>query len=131
MKVGEYIMSNIDFLRAALNHAVDSLGGEDKAVEICDRMYTTLFVGSKPFPASDVFEDFSEEPCDDFYGLDDEDYEFIYKETPKFSLSGLTPCTLIVAMVNYKGEQECYAKWDDVKHLPVFVSKDESFFQVM
>jgi hypothetical protein len=113
-------------LRSHLENSVEAFGGEDVVEEICTRMYTSMFVGSGPMRADSIFSDF-----DDYYGLDDEDYEFIMNNKPQFSLSNLTPDTMIVAIVNYKGELECYAKVEDTKNLPKFISKDESFFQMV
>lgn len=142
-----------------LNKAVADFGGVDNAIHHCDRMYNAEF-RSEPFKLSELenFEQYTDEfigslairlyelengtnvpdyscNCDyDSCGCDIEHEMFmnaVYDNfNQKFPDFELPSDTLIVDIVNYKGEGEALALYELKKNLPVFVDKNTSFYQV-
>lgn len=128
----------------ALNSAIESLGGEQMAVDACERMYSGTW-RSEPFTFADGLCDSGDlwelenqlkimiyctttgkkEPatfCERWY---DEFSDWLY-ENPQTVV--LPENSLIVSLCNYKGEGEGIALFDMARHLPVFKSKSESFY---
>lgn len=145
----------------ALNDAILAIGGEEAAIEACERMYNATF-RSEPFPLGSIEEWDTDEvslyidaalpiylkatntelPVKPDYDADEHEFdnyymsleaieglaeEYMRKHYPEFKI---TKDTLIVTLCNYKGEGEGEALYMLNKHLPVFKSKRESFFQV-
>ncbi len=130
-----------------LNQKVDLLGeillsADEGAVGRCEQMYASLW-RSAPFCASCLeSESFSElddelrfkEAAAQVGAKPDEANEFALEdwfgsvgEVMETLPSILTPQTLLVSLVNYKGEDLDVCFFDEkTKRLPVFVSKSES-----
>ena len=148
----------LDKLTLAMNNAVTELGGIDKAIEACERMYSATF-RSEAFKLSELedWEDLEyvlkqelasslyatvtgytspEQPmlgaderewdnyCYDCEAFGEEAEEWLNNTYPEFEITG---DTLVVSLCNYKGESENNSLYITHKHLPVFVSKNESF----
>lgn len=111
-------MTSVDDIRNALSVAVTAVGGQDTAIEMCDRMYRHEF-RSEPYTLGALISRVS-------YFSDSHNVNQLINELfgPNVTLD-----TLIVSVLNYKGEEDSLRLYADAKHLPVFKSKDQSFFQ--
>ena len=126
-------------LVTAMNNEVERLGGEEAALDACERMYSAVFACGEPVKLSDVDD---EEDTDDIVTLikinaflaftgKTEDYygEYLFEAMDSWEDSFvLDKSTLVVDTCNYKGEGEGYALYS--KDLPLFAGKRNSFFQV-
>ena len=84
-----------------------------------DKMYKQLFRSAEPTKASELLNDLLEDSDGVLeYALNA--FEAMFDVVYDSSLLFYTTC-------NYKGEGEGYRLFDEVKDLPVFVSKRESF----
>ena len=149
---------NLNILSQALKESVNSIGGEDAAMEACDRMYSASFRDSNIMLFSELDEseqseiiqsnnsivfyqntkikapEFSDDEHEDsYYAACDSYYDQIEtwceknKDNPELKIPLNEPC---VWLCNYKGESDNVELLRNVKDLPIFKSKRESFFQV-
>jgi hypothetical protein len=145
----------------ALEQAVLDIGGEQAALDACDRMYSATF-RTEPYPLKDL-EDWEElvtelyidialpiylketgtkmptKPdnnadkyeFDSYHGsldlLSDWAEEHLKKYHPLIEITGDTQ---VVTLCNYKGEGEGEGLYLIHKNLSVFISKNDSFYQV-
>jgi hypothetical protein len=145
---------NAQYIAGLLRSAIDSLGGEDQALHACERMYSAQF-RSEPFKLSEVenwqserlslFADYaqkaycqafklpmprrnmfecSERYCDVMDMLCDTATDWLNSQG--FIIDAET---LVVDLCNYKGEGEGLAMLQGNENLPIFISKNHSFFQ--
>ena len=114
-------------------------GWEDEAASLKVSLAVLLYVadGNVPPEMPDDDEDVSEDDEDQYYAYCDS----CYAEMRGFKESAVAWCndehpgiditgdTLVVHICNYKGEGEGFELYETHKHLPVFVSKEQSFYQ--
>ena len=143
----------------AMNNTVAALGGQQAALDACDRMYSATF-RSEPFPLRDaegweldvtsltldyarerylhdVSASIPERPTSD----DEHAFDCYYCEMEAFDEAALLHLhshypaftvngdTMVVETCNYKGEGEGLALLASAAHYPVFTSKQDSFYQ--
>jgi hypothetical protein len=146
---------NAQYIAGLLSSAIDKAGGEDQALHACERMYSAQF-RSEPFRLSEIadwqsersslFSDYaqkvyckafdlpiphknmfecSDRYCDTMDMLQDTATDWLNSQG--FSID----CdTMVVELCNYKGEGEGLALLQGNENLPIFISKNHSFFQV-
>ena len=139
-------MLSLEILTKQLDQAVQNVGGIDNALEACDRMYSATF-RSEAFPLDQL--EYWEEEIDPLLyelskilyklktGIDLDKlaclYEFeCHSESALDLVQGveIEGHTKIVKLCNYKGEMKGFALLATCKKLPIFKSKNESFYQV-
>ena len=159
-------MLTLQSLTKELNLAVAQVGGVDKAMQACDRMYSATF-RSEEFKLCEI-EDFEDvvfnikralmislyckeknvdypvqrntqcncsHDCDcssDAYMYECEAFDDSarYWFNTKYGELQLTGDEMVVDTCNYKGEfDNNYSLYELSKHLPIFKSKNDSFFQ--
>ncbi|MFY7886711.1 MAG: hypothetical protein ACOVOV_17905 [Dolichospermum sp.] len=142
-------------IAAMLQTAINNLGGQCQALQACENMYSAQF-RSEPFPLSEVgshwqdsryslfvdhavklyckthnlvlpqrhqVEDF-ERYCDLLDMVTDEALAWLNGQG--FDIDS---DTMVIELCNYKGEGEGLALFEGNEQLPVFISKNHSFYQ--
>ncbi len=146
---------NTEYVAGLLRKAIESLGGEDQALYACERMYSAQF-RSEPFKLSDLGDDWQSERSSLFADYAQKAYcqafDLPMPRRDLFECSGrygdvmdmlydtatdwlnsqgfsIDCDTLVIELCNYKGEGEGLALLLGNESLPVFISKNHSFFQ--
>lgn len=148
-------------LEKLMKSQIEQLGGLDKAIEACERMYSATF-RSQPVKLA-TYEDWQAEvaslkielavslyvantdrqqPVRPDYFEDDHDSDCYYYSLEAFEENAehwfattypeaeITGDTLVVDFCNYKGEGDGFGLYLLNKNLPIFVSKNDSFYAV-
>jgi hypothetical protein len=129
----------LNLLQVAMSNEIERLGGEDAALDACDRMYGSMFACGEPVKLSEL-ED-SGDKCDielelkiqsflAFTGHSKQYYgEYLFEAMDSWEDTFIVDeSTLVVYVCNYKGEGEGWALYS--KELPKFAGKENSFHQV-